>query len=63
VKDQLYWPVYWHETDDGPEHLAFVDDEKMAVAMARMFAATGMQAAVHPPVHLSVFDTFLKGTA
>jgi hypothetical protein len=60
---RVYWPVYWNGPDDGPEHIAFLDDEKVAKMMVKMFKALDVKAAVHPPVHLSVFDTFLKGTA
>jgi hypothetical protein len=60
VNRRVYWPVYWHETDEGPEHIAFLDDEKVAQMLVKMFEMVKVRAAVHPPVHLSVFDTFLK---
>jgi hypothetical protein len=63
VSRRVYWPVYWHEIDEGPEHIAFLDDEKVARMMVEMFKVLGVKARVNPPVHLSVFDTFLKDWA
>jgi hypothetical protein len=60
---RVYWPVYWHETDDGPEHLAFLDNEEMAKMMVKMFEVVKVRAAVHPPVRLNLIDAFPEDLA
>jgi hypothetical protein len=55
----VYWPVYWTGFEDGPRHMAFFDNEDMARHIAGLFETTGLSVAVHPPVHLSIFNTFL----
>jgi hypothetical protein len=59
----VYWPVYWSDDDGGDQHLAFVDNEETAKTVVKMLEVVKVQAAVHPPVHLRTFDTFLKGWA
>jgi hypothetical protein len=63
VNERVYWPVYSPGTNDTPTFLCFFDDEAMAKAMAEMFKVIKVQAAVHPPVRLSIFNTFLQALA
>jgi hypothetical protein len=63
VKEQHYWPVYWNHLDDDTTHIAFLDDEKIAKMMVKMFKALDVEAAVHPPVELNVFKVFPESRA
>jgi hypothetical protein len=63
VKERVYWPVYWPETEVDTEHLCFFDDKAMAEGLCVFLKGIGCNAHVHPPVHLSTFDTFLTGSA